>query len=150
MWNSDQTDKIKHSFFQAVIVLILLSWCTTRTLTKRMEKTLDGIYTKILQAILNKSWRQHPTKHQLCGHFPPITKTIKVWRTIHAGHCGRSRDELISDVLLWIPSNGRANAGWLAWTYIRQLCADMGCCPEYLPEAMDDREGWRESQGYPC
>ena len=28
---------------------------------------------------------------------------IKVWRTRHAGHCCRSRDELISDVLLWTP-----------------------------------------------
>ena len=33
----------------------------------------------------------------------PITKTIQVRRTRHAGHCWRSRDELIRDVLLWIP-----------------------------------------------
>ena len=32
----------------------------------------------MLQAILNKSWRQHPTRHQLYGHLPPITKTIQV------------------------------------------------------------------------
>ena len=50
----------------------------------------------MLRAILNKSWRQHPTKHQLYGHLPPITKTIQVRRTRHAGHCWRSRDELIS------------------------------------------------------
>ena len=48
------------------------------------------------QAILNKSWRQHPTKHQLYSHLPPITKTLQVRRTRHAGHCWRSRDELIS------------------------------------------------------
>ena len=34
---------------------------------------------------------------------PPITKTIQVRRTRHAGHCWRSRDELIRDVLLWTP-----------------------------------------------
>ena len=50
----------------------------------------------MLRAILNKSWRQHPTRHQLYGHLPPITKTIQVRRTRHAGHCWRSRDELIS------------------------------------------------------
>ena len=55
----------------------------------------------MLRAILNKSWRQHPTRHQLYGHLPPITKTIQVKRTRHAGHCWRSRDELIRDVLLW-------------------------------------------------
>ena len=27
---------------------------------------------------MNKSWRQHPTKQQLYGHFPPIMKTIKI------------------------------------------------------------------------
>ena len=54
----------------------------------------------MLRAILNKSWRQHPTRNQLYGHMSPITKTIQVRRTRHAGHCWRSRDELISDVLL--------------------------------------------------
>ena len=53
---------------------------------------------------MNKSWRQHPTKHQLYGHLPPITKTIQVRWTRHTGHCWRSRDELISDVLLWTPT----------------------------------------------
>ena len=57
----------------------------------------------MLRAILHKSWRQHPTRHQLYGHLPLITKTIQVRRTRHTGHCWRSRDELISDVLLWTP-----------------------------------------------
>ncbi len=87
---------------------------------------------------------QHTTRHQLYGHLPPITKTIQVRRTRHAGHCWRSRDELISDVLLWTPTHGRAKAGRPARTYIQRLCEDTGCCPEDLPEAMNDREKWRE------
>ena len=114
------------------------------TLTKRLEKKLDGNYTRMLRAILNKSWRHHPTRHQLYGHLLPITKTIQVRRTRHAGHCWRSRDELISDVLLWTPTHGRAKAGRPARTYIQQLCEETGCCPEDLPEAMNDREKWRE------
>ena len=98
----------------------------------------------MLRAILNKSWIQHPTKQQLYGHLSSITKTIQVRRTRHAGHCWRSRDELISDVLLWTFSHGRVKAGWPARTYIQELCVDMGYSPEYLPEAMNDREGWRE------
>ena len=97
-------------------------------------------YTRMLRAILNKSWRQHPTRHQLYGHLPPITKTIQVRRTRHAGHCWRSRDELISDVLLWTPAYGQAKAGRPARTYIQQLCEDTGCCPEDLSEAMNHRE----------
>ena len=98
----------------------------------------------MLRAILNKSWQRHPTRHQLYGHLPPITKSIQVRRTRHAGHCWRSRDELIRDVLLWIPTHGRAKAGRPARTYIQQLCEDTGCCPEDLPRAMNDREEWRE------
>ena len=144
MWKSDLTDKIKCSFFQAVIVSILLYGSTTWTLTKRLEKKLDGNYTRMLQAILNKSWRQHPTKQQLYGHLPPITKTIQVRRTRHAGHCWRSRDELISDVLLWTLSHGRAKAGRPARSYIQQLCEDTGCSSGDLLEAMNDRQRWRE------
>ena len=123
---------------------ILLYGCTTWTLTKRLEKKLDGNYTRMLRAILNKSWRQHPTRHQLYRHLPPITKTIQVRRTRHAGHCCRSRDELISDVLLWTPTQDRAKAGRPARTYIQQVCEYTGCSPEDLPEAMNDREKWRE------
>ena len=40
----------KCSFSQAAVT------CTTWTLTKRMEKKLDVNYTRMLRAILNKSW----------------------------------------------------------------------------------------------
>ena len=134
---------MKRSFFQAAVASILLYGCITWTLIKRLEKKLDGNYTRMLRAILNKSWRQHPTRHQLYGHLPPITKTIQVRRTRHAGHCWRSRDELISHVLLWTLTHDRVKAGRPARTYIQQLCEDTGCCPEDLPEAMNEREKWR-------
>ena len=123
---SDLTDKIKRSFFQAAVMSILLYRCTTWTLTKRTEKKLNSNYTRMLWAILNKSWRQRHTKQQLYGHLPLITKTIQVRRTKHVVHYWRSRDELISDVLLWTPSHGRAKAGGPARTYIQQPCADTG------------------------
>ena len=145
IWRSDLTDKMKRSFFQAAVISILLYGCTTWTLTKRLEKNkLDGKYTRMLRAILNNSWRQHPTRHQLYGQLPPITKTIHVRRTRHAGHCWKSRDELINDVLLWTPTYDRAKAGRPAGTYIQQLCEDTGCSPEDLPEVMNNREKWRE------
>ena len=144
IWKSDLTDKMKRSFFQAAVVSILLYGYTTWMLTKQMEKKLDSNFTRMLQAILNKSWRQHPTKQQLYGHLPPITKTIQVRQTRHAGHCWRSRDKLISDVLLWTPSHGRTKAGQPAQTYIHQLCEDTGCNPGDLLEAMNDRERGQE------
>ena len=99
---------MKRSFFQAAVVSILLYGWTTWTLTKRLKKKVDGNYTRMLRAILNKSWRQHPTKNQLYGHLPPITKTTQVRRTRQVGHCWRSKDELISDELLWTPAYGQA------------------------------------------
>ena len=62
IWKSDLTDKMKHSFFQAAIVLLLLYGCTTWSLTKRLEKRLEGKYTRgsIRQS---SSWTAtyHPT-----------------------------------------------------------------------------------------
>ena len=135
------------SLYIKLITIAVIQWNLYHTYfiypthsQKRLEKKLDGNYTRMLRAVLNKSWRQHPTRLQLYGHLPPITKTIQVRRTIHAGHCWRSKDELISDVLLWTPTYGRAKAGRPARTYIQQLCEDTGCNPEDLPEAMNDRE----------
>ena len=84
-------------------------------------------------------------KHQLYGHLPPITKIIQVRRTRRAGHSWRNKDELINDELLRTHTYGRAKAGRPARTYIQQLCDYTGCSPEDLPEAMNDREKWRET-----
>ena len=48
IWKSDLTDKMKRSFFQAAVTSILLYGCTTWTLTKWLEKKLDGNYTRML------------------------------------------------------------------------------------------------------
>ena len=61
----------------------------------------------VQRVILKTSWRQHPTKQQLYGHRSPITKAIKVRRTIHAGHGWRIKDDLVSDILHWTSSHGR-------------------------------------------
>ena len=100
-----------------------------------MEKKLDDNYIRMLRAILNKSWKQHPTKQQLYGHLPPITKTIQV------RHCCRSKDELISYILMWTPSHGRAKVGRPARINIQQLYVDTGRSLEDIHGAMDDRDG---------
>ena len=99
----------------------------------------------MLQSILNKSWRQYPTKQQLNSHRHPISKTIQIRQTRHARYCWRSKDELISDILLWAPSQGRASV-WRPTTYLQQYCTDTGCSLEDLSKAVDDRVGWRERE----
>ena len=60
MWKSDLSNKINHNFFLAAVVSILLNKCTTYA--EHIEKKLDSNCTRMLRAILNKSWKQHPTK----------------------------------------------------------------------------------------
>ena len=132
------------SYARTTVVSILLYGWTTWTIIKHMEKKLDGNYTRMLQTILNKSWRQHPAKQQLYSHLPTITKTIQVRWTRLAEHCWRSGVEHISDILLWTPSHGWAKSGRHEWTYIQQLCGDKGYTLENLSKVMDDRDGWRE------
>ena len=131
-------------FSLLLLLLFRLSLNTLAILVSSVKSGDRQLLTTMLRAILNKSWRQRPTRHQLYGHLPPITKTIQAKRTKHAGHCWRSKDELISDVLLWTPAYDQAKAGRPARTYIQQLYEDTGSSPEDLPEAMNDREKWRE------
>ena len=141
IWKSNLTDKMKRSFFQAAVVSILLYGCTTWMLIKRLEKKARR---QLYKNVASNIEQQHPTRRQLYGYLPPITKTSQARRTRHAGHCWRSKDEILSDVLLWTPAYGQSKAGRPARTFIQQLCDDTGCNPEDLPEAMNDRETWRE------
>ena len=146
IWMSSLSDKIKCNFFQTAVVLILLYGCTTWMLTKCIEKKLDRNSTRMLQVILNKSWKQHPTKQQLYGHLPPISKTIEIRWTRNVGHCWRSKNKPVSDVLLWTFSCRRASVGQPTKTYLQQLFTDTGCSLEDLPEAMDEANGKWESR----
>ena len=125
-------------------MLILLNGWSTSTLTKCTEKKLDRNSTRMQRVILNKSWKQHPTKIQLYGHLFPISKTIQVRWTRHAEHSWRSKNELISDVLQWTSSHGRASVGRPTGTSLQQLRRDTGCSLEFLPEVMDDINEWRK------
>ena len=98
---SDLSNKIKRSFFPSSSRINIVIWVHHMD-AKCMKKKLDSNYTRMMWAVLNKSWRQHPTKQQLYSHLPPIMKTIQISQTRHAGHCWRSKDKLISDVFLFL------------------------------------------------
>ena len=40
-----------------------------QTFMEHLDKKLDGNYIKILHAVLNKYWKQHPIKQKLYGHL---------------------------------------------------------------------------------
>ena len=124
IWKSDLTDKMKRSFFQAAVVSILLYGCTTWTLTKRLERRLDGNYTDNLESsfiqVLASTPQECPTIRTLAPHHKNYPSSTNQTR----GTLLESKDELISDyscgpplmdVQVWEPA------------YIQQLCEDTGC-----------------------
>ena len=122
--------------------------CTTCTLTKHKEKKLDG--NCIRNAASCNEQMLETTKQQLYDHLPLISKTIQSGWTRHAGHCVKSKDELISDFLLWTPSHWRRRVGWPARTYLQQLCVDTGCSMQWWTIEMGNERGSRKSMLAAC
>ena len=135
--------KQKKNFFSAVVELVLLYGSSAWTLTKRQENELNGIYTRMLREILNIHWSTHHSKERLYGNLVQITSMIKERRTRFAVHCYRSKDEVVSGLILWTPKHGKAKVGRPSKTYTIQLTEDADCQLEDLPIAMEDREYWR-------
>ena len=66
------------SCYIAAIVLILLYGCIIWTLNKCIEKKLDGNYARMLRAILNNSYRQHPQNSSRTVTYNPSQKLSKL------------------------------------------------------------------------
>ena len=81
---------------------------------------------RMLRVALNKSWRDYPRNKELYGNIPKISSSIRQQRMRFAGHCWRSKEELIADVLLWNPKHGKRSQGRPKKTYIDQLIDDTG------------------------
>ena len=114
IWKSDLADKLKRSFFPSsghIDSAICMHHMDANKLSGgkawlQLHKNDVGNIEQVLEATPHKT-------------APPITKTVKVRRTRHAGDSWRSTDKLISDILLWTPSHWRVKAGRPARTYIQ-------------------------------
>ena len=62
IWKSPLSTNLKRNFFRAMVESVLLYGSEAWPLTKKQEKKLDETYTKMLRAILNISWKEHPSK----------------------------------------------------------------------------------------
>ena len=145
----------------------VMKWC------KRAETFCENMTQRSNEYFLIKNWKHEkstsyieqileatPLETTAVRPLTPISKTIQVRQTRHAVYCLRSKDEFISDVLQWNPTNSRASVGRLARTYLQQLCVETGCRLEDMPRAIEDRDEWgerererkrkRESQRNPC
>ena len=108
-------------------------------IAKHLEKKLGENYTRTLQPALNKSWKQHPTKQQLYSHLLFVIQTIQVKRARHSGHCWRSKDKLISNILLWTSIHGHTCASRHQKNLHQPAFTVTGFRLEDLPKAIANR-----------
>ena len=86
---------------------------------------------------------EHLMNRQLYGNLPPVSNVIQVRRLQFAGHCYRSKNEVVNRVILWEPRHGRRSKGRPAKSYINILAAGMGAERSELPGIMGNRERWK-------
>ena len=144
IWKSNLPDQLKRNFFRATVESVLVYGSISWTLTLALEKKIDGSYTRMLRAALNKSCTDHLSNAELYGNIPRVTLTIRQQRLRFAEHCWRSKNEMSLEVLLWEPSHGKRSRGRPRKTYVDQLIADTACTYEDLANLMDDRDRWKE------
>ena len=77
--------KIEQSSF--LVIIKRTSWSQNHCSNHRNIKKWEGIYTRMLCAVLNKSWKQWLSKQQLYNNFPHTSQTIQVRWARYAGHC---------------------------------------------------------------
>ena len=87
IWKYRLPDNMKRNFFRATVESVLIYGFVSWTLTKALEKRLNGNYTRILRAILNRSWKDHPNNKEIYGNIPEIFTSIRQQRLRFSGHC---------------------------------------------------------------
>ena len=126
-------------------------------MTKTLEKSLDGAYTKLLRYALNVSWRDHITNIDLYGTLPRVSARLRERRLTFAGHCWRSdqsAEQPIHDLLFWTVPDGVQRQGNHT-TYVKMLLKDFGgdqitkkdmaVAIAQKQKAMENREQWRKT-----
>ncbi len=119
IWKSSLSKAFKLRMFTATVESVLLYGSETWTLTVKLAKSLDGMYTRMLRTVLNVHWQQHVTNQELYGKLPKLSDKIRQRRVRFAGHCSRSTNESVSNLVHWTPKHGKRRPGKPALTYRR-------------------------------
>ena len=145
IWKSSIKRDLKIIFFRACVEGILLYNAETWTVTKNMEKKIDGLYTKLLRRVLNISWRDHVSNKDLYGDLPSLSSTIRQRRLRFAGHCFRAKNQPVTNLLFWTPSTGKRGRGAGIKTFPKSLLEDTSSSSNgEIQGLMGDRHLWRQ------
>ena len=141
IWSSRLTNDFKIKIFRATVEPILLYGSETWTLSRKLERRLDGTYTRLLMRAQNLSWKRHPTIAQIYGKLPRVSTLVKSRRVQFSGHCFRADSEITSSLLLWKPTFDHTRGRKLSFPDV--ISRDTGIRTQDLGTVMKDREVWR-------
>ena len=140
IWKSKLRKELKIRFFRSTVEGVLLYGAEGWTLTKELERRLDGTNTKIIRAILCITCIERMTNDELYGDLEKITEVLKVKRLRFIGHMRRRKEELVHQLLMWEPKQGKTKGGRPVLSYVDQLRKDMGLNVQQLKTVMDNRD----------
>ena len=143
IWKSTLPKQLKYRIFAATVESVLLYGCEAWTTTNKIERDLDGCYTRMLRTVYNIHWKQHMTNKELYGDLPKLSQKIRERRGRFAGHCFRNKSEPVSRLVHWIPKHGRRKPGRPPVTYVDVLKQDTGLETSEVQTAMQDRNLWK-------
>ena len=86
IWRSSLKQETKVGNFKVTVEYVLLYGGQAWTLNKKLNKSLDGCYTRMLRKVLNISWKQHLTNKELYGTLPPASNIIRQRRCNFGGY----------------------------------------------------------------
>ena len=141
IWKSKLARRIKIEIFRATIEPILLYGSETWTLSRKLEKRLDGTYTRLLMRAQHISWGRHASVSDIYGNLLHVSALVRSRRVQFAGHCFRAKSETISSLLLWKPRSDKARGRKLSFPEV--ISRDTSIRTEDLGTAMLDRNVWR-------
>ena len=136
IWSSRLTNDFKIKLFRATV-----DGSETWTLSRKLERRLDGTYTRLLMRAQNLSWKRHPKIAQIYGKLPRVSTLVKSRRVQFAGRCFPADSEIISSLLLWKPTFDHTRGRKLSFPDV--ISRDTGIRTQDLGKVMKVREVWR-------
>ena len=143
IWKSSLSKEFKLRLFCSTVESVFLYGCETWTITKELEKKLNGCYTKLLRFVQSYSWKDHICNSTLYGKLPKVTEKIRQRRLKLVGHCLRHKEEMAHNLVCWSPTYGKRKRGKPAMTFVRQVEADTELTIEEVKVLAEDRKAWR-------
>ena len=143
IWKSPIRKTTKTRIFKSSVESILLYSCESWALTKNLEKTLDGNYTRMLRKIYNIPWQSHTTNRVLYGNLPRISSIVRKRRLALGGHVMRHQ-EAANKLLLWSPE-ARRRTGRPFATVKSIIQNDTDLEVSELKIVMQDRDVWKNN-----